>query len=144
MAFEFCRDDTTQELYVTALFDYWNIQYIRVLKISLPMGVNDLYSVDKEVEFFLPTKCSRLHFVIFSFEVLHCHRVHNSAPEISSPLSYGRIFVVDHSLQFLLLLLLSTSFFKLLFVFIGCVASATDGSSPRGYSRKFLGIGSKI
>jgi hypothetical protein len=38
---------------------------------------------------------------------------------------------------------LSTSVFKLLFVFIGCAASAPDGSSPRGYSQKFSGIGSK-
>jgi hypothetical protein len=91
----------------------------------------------------LLTKCSRFHFVKFSFEVVHCHRVHSSAPEISSPLSYGRIFVVDYNLQFLLLLLLPTSIFKLLFVFIGCTASALDGSSPRGYSRKFSGIGSK-
>jgi hypothetical protein len=107
------------------------------------MGVNDLYFVDKEVEIFLSTKCSRFHFIIFSFEVVHCHRVHNSAPGISSLLSYGQISVVDYNLSFLLPLLLSTPVFKLLFVFIGFVASAPDGSSPRGYSRKFSGIGSK-
>jgi hypothetical protein len=39
------------------------------------MGVNDLYFIDKEVEKNLSTKCSRFHFVIFSFEVVHCHRV---------------------------------------------------------------------
>jgi hypothetical protein len=123
----------------------WLLEYTiySSFKISLPMGVNDLYFIDKEVEKNLSTKCSRFHFVIFSFEVVHYHWVHNSAPEISSPLSYGRIFVVDHSLQFLLLLLLSTSVFKLLFVFIGCATSAPDGSSPRGYSQKFSGIGSK-
>jgi hypothetical protein len=32
MAFEFCRDDTTQELHAAALFDCWNMQNIRVKK----------------------------------------------------------------------------------------------------------------
>jgi hypothetical protein len=31
MAFEFCRDDATQESYVAALFDGWNVQNIRVV-----------------------------------------------------------------------------------------------------------------
>jgi hypothetical protein len=31
MAFEFRRDDTTRESYVAALFDYWSVQYIRVV-----------------------------------------------------------------------------------------------------------------
>jgi hypothetical protein len=29
-------------------------------------------------------------------------------------------------------------------IIIGCTTSALDGSSPRGYSRKFSNIGSKI
>jgi hypothetical protein len=30
------------------------------------------------------------------------------------------------------------------YVFMGCATSAPDGSSPQGYSRFFLGIGSKV
>jgi hypothetical protein len=30
------------------------------------------------------------------------------------------------------------------FNFVGCTTSAPDGSSPRGYSQKILGIGSKV
>jgi hypothetical protein len=54
MAFEFCRDDATQESYVAALFDCWNVQNIRVVLSNfhkyLPMGVIDFYFVNNEVE----------------------------------------------------------------------------------------------
>jgi hypothetical protein len=46
MAFEFCRDDTTRESYVAALFDWSNAQNIRVYstlidKTLSPDGSND-------------------------------------------------------------------------------------------------------
>jgi hypothetical protein len=54
MAFKFLRDDETRESYFAALFDYFNIQNIRViLRIFhkyLLMGVIDVYFVDNVVK----------------------------------------------------------------------------------------------
>jgi hypothetical protein len=54
MALKFCHNDATRESYIAALFDYWNVQNIRVVLSnshkSLPMGVIDFYFVDNAVE----------------------------------------------------------------------------------------------
>jgi hypothetical protein len=104
MAFKLCHNDLAWESFdflLQALFDYWNVQNIRVvLQIThewLPMGAIDFYFVDNELE-----DCCRWKVVDYAFD-----------------------------------------FSLMLSIIMGCTTSAPDGSSPRGYSQKKLGIGSK-
>jgi hypothetical protein len=70
----------------------------------------------------------------FVNNVVECLFVDEIQPIAPKPLVYQ--LVLYHWLQFPIFLL-STSFYRVR-------NSAPDGSSPRGYSRIFSGIGSKI
>jgi hypothetical protein len=124
MAFDFCRDDTTRESYLTivsALFDCFNTENLRVVQLltnmnSLPMGKTSInYSW-------------KLNISSGARPVLPM----GVAPEaiVESFLSIGsnKLF-----LCMLCIVALRNDF-------IGCATSAPSGSSPRGYSRKFFWV----
>jgi hypothetical protein len=78
-------------------------------------------------------KSSRLRLYRSTTNLSFIIRCTTSSPDVRTSEAMGSYLLVDHRLQ---------SLYQLLF--IGCATSAPDGSSPRGYSRNFLGIGSKI
>jgi hypothetical protein len=66
MAFEFCRDDATQESYVVALFDCSSVQNIRVYstlidKNSLPIG--EMMLPESSFAFLAPIFMNKYHRV---------------------------------------------------------------------------------
>jgi hypothetical protein len=86
-------------------------------------------------------KGSRLRLFYLSsswFIVMGCT---TSAPDVSSPRSYGRVLVADHRFQFLLLLFVE--FFLEIAFLSGARPALPMGVAPEAIAKKNSGIGSK-